>query len=482
MPIKVSNCGRIWLIDNNGVYFRELTIAEARLHLETMQGEIIQEGETRKYVDEFTFRQRRLETEAKENGIEEQRAEAKRKMKHAEKKLQQLKDRAEEFHSRERESHERLEDLEKAILKQQGLDRARIEEERFELELLKNEHNEMLEVLKLEKDCLDRDRAELADKERQIQGQSEQRRLVQARVESDVQKREEKIRQQQEVMEWERLDFELVMNKQGDEARKKNAEIPERDRITQMTEAQERADLRIAEAKRAQEDANRRQQALWVMEMEKLRVRAERLSEDEAKVAANTENMAAAEKHLKEVKASLTKITEEFAAFRKEARNKIDSLMAEHEAKDGAIQTDLKNALEVARNKSQELQGLHAQLVEEDLKRARDRRSADPGRLHEKVSEAPAGHAESDHKKFNEKEIKGGDSRSTDSIAAKIAESTQVDKNEAVGQTANTTNSPTIDDFVFIGSDSSFQPRDHALMRHSDNEDYLEDSDFDHTN
>ena len=54
-----------------------------------------------------------------------------------------------------------------------------------------------------------------------------QRLSAHDRMESDVQKREEKVRQQQETLEWERLEFELQMNKRGEEARKKNAEILE---------------------------------------------------------------------------------------------------------------------------------------------------------------------------------------------------------------------------------------------------------------
>ncbi|KAH7403529.1 hypothetical protein BKA64DRAFT_641507 [Cadophora sp. MPI-SDFR-AT-0126] len=474
MPITVSSCGRICLVNKRGVYIRELNIAEASLHLEDLQLQIEEDAKARKSETEFSARQRWVEIEAKEKEIEEEGVEAKRKIEHVEQKLKELKNLIEEFRFCKKNSEKRLENLEKAILKQQDLDRAQMNAERVELERLAGKLDGMLQVLKLEKECLDRDCAELTDKECQFQEQNDQRGIIQDQLESDVRKREEKIRQQQETLEWERLDFELMMSKQGDEARKMNAEILERDRVTQETEAREREHLRIVEAQRAQEDTSQSQQALWDKGMEKLRVRAEKLREDEAKVASAAENMAVVKQELRGVEVSLTKVTEEVAAFRTEARIKIDSLIAEHEAKYGVLQIDLKNALEVARNQSQELQDLRAQLAEEDLKRARDCRS-DPGRFNEKISEASAEHAESDSKKVNEKRIEGEDSSSTDSIATTKASCKQIDKDEAVGQYTHHTKSPTIDDFVFVGSDSIPQARDHAVTRDSDNEDYLDD-------
>ena len=120
-----------------------------------------------------------------------------------------------------------------------------------------------------------------------------------------------------------------------------------------------------------------------------MRVKTEKLNQDAANVVADAENMAAAKQELKAVEESLTTITEEFAAFRKEVRHKIDSLIAEQEAKDAGIQSELRNALEVARSKSEELQDLRAKLVEGDLKRSRDRRSADSGQSHGQVLKRP---------------------------------------------------------------------------------------------
>ncbi|KAK0115232.1 hypothetical protein ONS96_013695 [Cadophora gregata f. sp. sojae] len=453
MPIKVSNCGRIWLTDNNGVYAKEIPIVDASLHLVEMQRAIVQ-AENRKSENELALRQRREEIEAKEKRIGEHLAQAKRRINYAENKLLEPNDPTEQFCSHEKATKTRLQGLEKAILKRQGLERAQIGEEQLLLERLRADLEKLFEVLKLEKECMDRDSAELADKERQYKEQSEQGNFAQDLTEIDIQKRKDKLREQQETLAWERLDFELMMNQRGEEARKKNAEILERDRITQETEARERENLRVVEAKSAQEDANRRQQEIWDMEFEKLQVRAEQLKQDEEKVAANLDNMAIVEKQSKEVNTSLTKITEEFTMFRKEARNRIDSLRAEHEAQDRAIQVELKSALEAAQEKSEELQILRTQLVEEDLRRSRNHRSTDTRRP-----------------------PKGNDSRSTNSDIVKDAQSISVDKNQASRPTPNTTSSPAINDFVFISSKDSFRYRDHAMTRDSDVDDYLEDPD-----
>ena len=289
----------------------------------------------------------------------------------------------------------------------------------------------------------------------------------------DVQKREEKIQQQQETLEWERLDFELQMNKRGEEARKKNSEVLERDRIIQEAEARERT----AETKRAQEESVQKQRAFWDAEMEKLRVIAENLKEEQANVAADAENVATVKQELKAVEESLTTITAEFAAFRNEARHRIDSLIAENEAQDTGIQSELRNALEVARSKSEELQDLRAKLVEEDLKRSRNRRSAESGQPHGQLPQRPTEPAVPYSKAFSDQGTMDRNSSFMKPVAAKNVDSKPAIENAPDDHASSTANKQSIDDFVLISSDSDFQHRDHALTRDSDNEDYLEYSD-----
>tara|TARA_R110002060_G_scaffold36804_7_gene47776 strand:+ start:98 stop:331 length:234 start_codon:yes stop_codon:yes gene_type:complete len=62
-------------------------------------------------------------------------------------------------------------------------------------------------------------------------------------------------------------------------------------------------------------------------------------------------------------------------------------------------------------------------------------------------------------------------------VAAKDVESKPAIENASDGQASSAGNTRSVDDFIFVGSDSDAQLRDHALTRDSDNEDYLEYSD-----
>ena len=143
MPIKVSDCGRIWLVADNGVYFRELTVAEAGSHLRDYQQQIREKSQIRQSESEFAFRQRQADIDAKSNAIEGQRAEAKRVVKLAEKTLKDLKDRTDKLRLRERGSKEREASLEKAIKEKLSLDWAQLDEERLQMQRLKTEHDEI---------------------------------------------------------------------------------------------------------------------------------------------------------------------------------------------------------------------------------------------------------------------------------------------------------------------------------------------------
>ncbi|KAH7330118.1 hypothetical protein BKA65DRAFT_554109 [Rhexocercosporidium sp. MPI-PUGE-AT-0058] len=464
MPIKLSNCSRIQLSDLGSVYFHEITLKAAISHLEESQQETQKTAGLHRLEDEQVTKQQRLDLEAKEKEIEVQRAELKRKMRKAEKKLQDVNDKTERLRARERELDERKDNMEKAVLRQQDSDREQIREERIELTQSKVEQEEMMEVLRLEKDCLDRDRAELADRERQNKEQIEQRRHAQYLQEKELRDREDSLLTQQDILEKDRLEFELLKIMQGEEARKANAEILERDRLIQETEAREQEDLRIAEAKHAEEDANRKRQATWDLEMEKLQAREDKLKEAEAKAAAETERRAAAEEEVEEIKGSLTKSEKEFKGYRKQARIKIDALIMENEAKQNANRVELERALEVALKKTQELQDLQHQMVEEDLERSRDRNRAPASKGATEFSKQ----SKDEQSKANKAAIM--DTLSETEAPRKVESELENENELASHRSANSTNSPTMTDYVFINPERPSAYRDHGLTRDSDSD------------
>ncbi|KAG4437404.1 hypothetical protein IFR05_007129 [Cadophora sp. M221] len=421
--------------------------------------------------DEEAIKKQRLNIKAAQQEIDIQREELKRKLQQAEEKLLGRDEGSGKFHFREGELDEGMESTEKAILPEQRLIREQMmRQERLELA-------EMISVLRLEKECLDRDRTKLANNERQHGEQIEQVCLAQELIDTELKNREEGIQTQQETLEKERLEFELLQITQGEEARKANAEILERDRITQETEARDRETLRVTTAKLVGERTNQREQATWNLEFEKLRARAEKLKEDEAKAI---EKVAAAEQKLEEIKALLTIVDKEFKNHREEASAKIDSLAAEHELKQTANHVELKKAIEIAQTKTQELQNLRTQLVEEDLRKSREK--AHSARSSSQKNESPTG---------VDKQSKNKDCESNETPTVKLSHENEtsknvddkpVDGNESASQkSASIANSPKMDNYVFITPESTSPNRDHALTRDSHNEDYLQDSDSDLT-
>ncbi|KAL5313978.1 hypothetical protein ACEPPN_018402 [Leptodophora sp. 'Broadleaf-Isolate-01'] len=311
----------------------------------------------------------------------------------------------------------------------------------------------MMSVLRLEKECLDRYRTKLANKERQSQKQIEQIRLAQELLETELRRREEDIQTQHEALEKERLEFELLKITQGEEARKANAEILERDRITQETEAWDREVLRVAVAKLLGEYTILSQQATLNLELKELRARADKLKEDEVKAAVAIEKRAAAEQKLEKMKAVLTKVDKEFKSYREEAWVKIDGLIAEHEVKDTANQVELKKALEIAKTKTQELEDLPTRLVEEDLKKARDQtRSVESNQKNENS----AGVNKQSKNRYLEPNEVATVKLSHENEGSEIVEDKPVDGNKSAShKSARITNSPTMNDYVFVIPEST---------------------------
>ncbi|CZT05019.1 uncharacterized protein RAG0_11253 [Rhynchosporium agropyri] len=278
MPSKVINSGTRWHVNDDGVYLYRITRADATSYLKHMQEDMREEVEARRSREDQAMLRWQVEPTVEEEDINPQK-------------------RAEGNHKKSRVGTKLLEMGERDVEhREPGKDH--LCKDRLELTVSKWTEEEMIEVLRLEKICLDRDRAELADRERDLQEQLEQVELARRLPETEMLKREEILRTQQDSLEIEKLQFELFKIEQSEEARKSNTRILDRDRVVQDTYTLDRVDRWLAEANCREESACRRQQEVWDVKMEKLHVRADELKELEARVLADIEERAAVEQDL----------------------------------------------------------------------------------------------------------------------------------------------------------------------------------------
>lgn len=193
MPVRISNCGRIWLVGSNGAYTSDslqLTPAEVNTYLKAAEREHKRDAETYKILQEVAKRDQ-VEVKAKEKEIEAHKGEPKRKLRQADRKLNESAVQIDNIRDCEKACEERekkaaLQLREKESIKEQRVDllrRAKLEEE-------------MLEILRLEKRCLDQDRAEARQWEKIMEAQLEQDLIALAEDQIELQTRVEEFQVQ----------------------------------------------------------------------------------------------------------------------------------------------------------------------------------------------------------------------------------------------------------------------------------------------
>ncbi|KAL2067147.1 hypothetical protein VTL71DRAFT_1571 [Oculimacula yallundae] len=372
MPFKVIESGNTLRVNDDGSYLYKLSKAEAISYFENMQDGMKIQVEGRRSGEGQAGRKWQVQVSGGQRSSEPREAKAVTTPQD-----QDRSDKAEVCRRRKRELDGSGNGREKVIERAQTRERKEKKRQLYkELDALtewKQDAGNMMEVLRLEKKCLDRDRAELIKQKQRLQAHLEQTALVRNLIKTEILKQKEYIQTQQDALVMAKLEFEVEKIAQSEEARKTNAKILERDRVVQEMEARDREDLWISEAQRMLNEADRRQKAARDASMDDMKARVDRLGEYEVRVNAAIENNRNIERKLEEVKNMLTRIEEDAEIYGMMDDHGMNSLSMEHEAEQSASQADLGKGLEDAPFKGQELQDLPFRLAEEDLERHRDR-------------------------------------------------------------------------------------------------------------